>query len=121
MKQTTLLSYDEYKFIEKLYNLGTCIESFRFKIFETEEYRFIAIYAFMPMNVSITIEVYRLEDGCTRKDYTAVEMRSKISSEEQYKEVLSSVLCKLGNTFINEKGRVERLMNNISKIVEAQV
>lgn len=126
MKLTSLPSYEEYKLLEKLYESGTCTEPFRFLIYEkdkwhNEEYHFVATYMFVPMNVSLTIDVYKIEDSFNTKDYSVTETMTQIVSESQYKTLLYSVMCKLKNSFINERRRLDRLMESANQIIEVQI
>lgn len=126
MKLTSLPSYEEYKLLEKLYESGTCTEPFRFLIYEkdkwhNEEYHFIATFAFVPMNVSLTIDVYKIEDSFNTKDYSVTETMTQIVSESQYKTLLYSIMCKLKNSFINERRRLDRLMESANQIIEVQI
>lgn len=126
MKLTSLPSYEEYKLLEKLYESGTCTEPFRFLIYEkdkwhNEEYHFVATYMFVPMNVSLTIDVYKIEDSFNTKDYSVTETMTQIVSESQYKTLLYSVMCKLKESFINERRRLDRLMESANQIIEVQI
>lgn len=126
MKLTLLPSYEEYKLLEKLYESGTCTEPFRFLIYEKdkwhkEEYHFIATFAFVPMNVSLTIDVYKIEDSFNRKDYSVTDTTTQIISESQYKTFLYSTVCMLKDAFVSERRRLDKLMESANQIIEVQI